>query len=89
MSNFRNKKVNFSQISNTVLWDKRLSMQAKGLYCEIIDCKTNQGIKLTKSYLISKGIEAKEEVEGMLNELQDFGLITVSDEIIELLEVGI
>lgn len=89
MSDFRNKKANFYQISNTVLWDKRLSMQAKGLFCEIIDCKTNQDIKLTKSYLISQGIETKEEVERILNELQDFGLITVSGEIIELLEVGI
>ena len=89
MSNFRNKKINFSQIPNTVLWNKKLSMQAKGLYCEIIYYEIDEDIKLTKGYLINKGIETKEEVEEILNELQNFGYIKIVNDVIHVLIGGI
>ena len=88
MANFRNKKINFSQIPNTVLWNKKLSMQAKGLYCEIIYYEINEDIKLTKGYLIDKGIETKEEVEEILNELQNFGYIKIVNDVIHVLIGG-
>ena len=43
---------------------------------------------MTKGYLIDKGIETKEEVEEILNELQNFGYIKIVNDVIHVLIGG-
>ena len=75
MSNFRNKKVNFSQIPNTVLRGNTLSRKAKGLYCEIYSYITIPDFKLSKSYLMNKGEEGESAFNSMWKELKDKGYL--------------
>lgn len=51
---FRNRQTYFASISNEVLEDKRLSLNAKGLYALIQSCISFSDDDVTKVYLMKK-----------------------------------
>ena len=72
---FKQKKSNFTMVSNFALKDTNLSRKAKGLYAEIYAYITIPDFKLSKSYLIKQGLEGESAFNSMWNELKDKGYL--------------
>ena len=72
---FKPKKSNFTMVSNFALRDTNLSRKAKGLYAEIYSYITIPNFKLSKSYLIKRGIEGESAFNTMWNELKEKGYL--------------
>jgi len=74
---FRNKKVNFAQVSNTALRDENLSLKAKGLYSLIQSYVTLESFTIYKDYLVSICKEGTKSFDGGWKELKDNGYLKV------------
>lgn len=72
---FRSKKNYFSQVSNTALRDKNLSLKAKGLYSLIQSFITIENFVLYKSTLIKECKEKETSFNGAWKELKDNGYL--------------
>lgn len=72
---FRKKKVYFSQVSNSALRDKGLSLKAKGLYALIQSYITIEGFTLYKSMLMKECRESKTAFDSAWKELIDSGYL--------------
>jgi hypothetical protein len=72
---FRKKKVYFSQVSNSALRDKELSLKAKGLYALIQSYITIEGFTLYKSMLLKECKESKTAFDRAWKELIDSGYL--------------
>lgn len=72
---FRKKKVYFSQVSNTALRDKNLSLKAKGLYSLICSYITLEDFILYKDYLISLSTDKKDGFNRAWDELKSKGYL--------------
>lgn len=72
---FRKKKVYFSQVSNTALRDKNLSLKAKGLYSLICSYITLEDFILYKDYLISLSSDKKDGFNRVWDELKSKGYL--------------
>lgn len=77
MSNgfFRKKKVYFTQVSNTALRDKRLSLQAKGLYAIIQSYITIEDFVLYKNHLIKESGLSTNTFDKYWKELKNTGYL--------------
>lgn len=77
MSNgfFRKKKVYFTQVSNTALRDKKLTLKAKGLYAIIQSYITIEDFTLYKSTLEKQCKEKRDAFNGAWKELKDNGYL--------------
>lgn len=72
---FRKKKVYFSQVSNTALRDKNLSLKAKGLYALITSYITLEDFTLYKDYLMSLSTDKKDGFNRVWDELKSHGYL--------------
>lgn len=72
---FRKKKVYFSQVSNTALRDKNLSLKAKGLYALITSYITLEDFTLYKDYLMSLSTDKKDGFNRVWDELKSNGYL--------------
>jgi len=73
---FRQKKVNFSQVSNTALHDDNLSLKAKGLYSLIqsmITLPNEEGLKIWK--IRTKCKEGDDAFDSAWKELKKYGYL--------------
>ncbi len=69
---------NFSQVGNTVLRDKKLSLRAKGLYSLIQSYITIDGFKLNKQMLNNQSKEGREAFNKAWKELIDSGYLVIT-----------
>ena len=72
---FRQKRVNFSMISNEILHDNTVSLKAKGLYCIIQSYVTIPNFVLYKSHLLKNCKEGSKAFETAWKELKDAGYL--------------
>lgn len=72
---FKNKKVYFSQVSNTALRDENLSLKAKGLYSLIQSYITIENFILYKTTLKKQCKEKEKAFESTWKELKDNGYL--------------
>ena len=72
---FKKKKVYFSQISNTALRDRNLSLKAKGLYSLIQSYITIEDFTLYKTTLMKNCMEGETAFQNAWNELKDAGYL--------------
>lgn len=67
---FKRKKIKFSQISNVVAWDDKISLKAKGLYLTIESLINIPNFILYKSTLRKKCKEGEKAFESAWKELK-------------------
>lgn len=72
---FRTKKINFTQVSNHILRDEKISLKAKGLYALIQSYITIANFILYKSMLQSMCIEGEKAFQSTWNELKEHGYL--------------
>lgn len=72
---FKPKKVYFSQVSNTALRDKKLSLQAKGLYSLIQSYLTIENFTLYKNHLEKQSSNGKSSFDSAWKELKNAGYL--------------
>lgn len=72
---FRKKKVYFTQVSNTALRDKNLSLQARGLYAIIQSYITIENFTLYKNHLIKESGLSENTFDKYWKELKDKGYL--------------
>lgn len=72
---FRQRKVNFTPVSNCALHDNSLSMRAKGLYAIIQSYITIPNFKLYKSFLIRNATEGQRAFDSAWKELKNAGYL--------------
>lgn len=72
---FKKKKNYFSQVSNNVLRDKKLSLKAKGLYALIQSYTTIEDFVLYKSMLVKQSDGGQTVFNGAWNELKENGYL--------------
>ena len=72
---FKKKKIFFSQVSNSALRDKELSLKAKGLYALIQSYVTIEGFTLYKTTLKKQCSEGNKAFESAWKELKDTGYL--------------
>lgn len=71
----KRKKNGFTQISNTMLEDTRLSWRAKGLLCYMLSRPDNW--KINKTDLYKRATEGRDAMQVALNELKEFGYLHI------------
>jgi hypothetical protein len=71
----KNRKNNFTQISNTLLEDSRLSWRAKGLLCYMLSRPDNW--KINRTDLYRRATEGRDAMQNALNELKEFNYLHV------------
>ena len=76
------EKVPFTQIANDILFDKRLSLQAKSVFAilrALGDTQTNTGSKVPVSYekLVSLNSNGIESIKTATAELKKYGFLTI------------
>jgi hypothetical protein len=72
---FRTKQIPFTQVPNTVIRDKNLSMKAKGLYMIIQSYITIPNFILYKSYLMKQCVEGEKSFDTAWSELKRMGYL--------------
>lgn len=72
---FRQKKTNFSMVSNEILRNTHISLKAKGLYALIQSYITLDNFTLYKGFLQSHCLEGKKAFESAWKELKDAGYL--------------
>lgn len=72
---FRAKKTYYSQVSNTALRDKSLSLKAKGLYSLIQSYITIENFTLYKDMLVRESTDGKTAFQSAWNELKEKGYL--------------
>ena len=72
---FKRKKINFTQVSNIALRDKKLSLKAKGLYSLIQSFITIENFTLYKNTLRKYCSEGNKAFESTWKELKDCGYL--------------
>ena len=72
---FKRKRVYFSQVSNTALRDKNLSLKAKGLYSLIQSYITLEDFTLYKNYLMAQCKERETAFDSAWKELKKIGYL--------------
>ena len=72
---FRTKQIPFTQVPNTVIHDKNLSMKAKGLYMIIQSYITIPNFILYKSYLMKQCVEGEKAFDTAWSELKRMGYL--------------
>lgn len=71
----KRKKNGFTQISNTMLEDERLSWRAKGILSYMLSRPDNW--KINKTDLYKKGKEGRDAMQNALNELKELGYLHI------------
>jgi hypothetical protein len=71
----KRKKNGFTQISNALLEDSRLSWKAKGLLCYMLSRPNNW--KINKSDLQNRATDGREALQNGINELKQFGYLHI------------
>jgi len=69
-------QTNFTQIDNHTLRDKRLSLRAKGMLCQLLSFPPAWQVRV--DYLIEQSLESKHVVYAVLHELEQHGYIKKS-----------
>ncbi|MDD4698928.1 MAG: DUF6017 domain-containing protein [Oscillospiraceae bacterium] len=72
---FRTKQIPFTQIPNTLIRDKNISLKAKGLYMIIQSYITIPNFILYKKYLIKQCVEGVKAFDSAWNELKKTGYL--------------
>lgn len=72
---FRQKRTNFSMVSNELIRNENISLKAKGLYALIQSYITIDGFVLYKGFLLSRCQEGKKAFESAWKELKDSGYL--------------
>ena len=72
---FKPKRIYFSQVSNTALRDKKLSLQAKGLYSLIQSYLTIENFTLYKNHLEKQSSNGKNSFDSAWKELKIAGYL--------------
>lgn len=71
MTQLNKKSTGFTQISNELLLDKRLSLKAKGLYCYLFSKPNNW--EFYHKIIIKELKEGREAIDNAIKELENFG----------------
>jgi hypothetical protein len=72
---FRTKQIPFTQVPNTIIRDKNVSLKAKGLYQLIQSYITIPNFTLTKSYLMKQCVEGEDAFTTAWQELKKAGYL--------------
>ena len=72
---FRNKKINFSMVSNSIIRDSAISLKAKGLYALIQSYITLENFTLYKSFLMKQCCEGERAFDSAWKELKKTGYL--------------
>lgn len=72
---FRQKRTNFSMVSNELIRNENISLKAKGLYALIQSYITIEGFTLYKGFLQSRCQEGKKAFESAWKELKESGYL--------------
>lgn len=71
----KRKKNGFTQISNTLLEDSRLSWKAKGLLCYLMSRPDSW--KINKTDICNRGAEGRDSMQNGLKELKEYGYLHI------------
>lgn len=71
----KRKKTGFTQVSNSMLEDSRLSWRAKGLLCYMLSRPDNW--RINKTDLYKRGTEGRDAMHSALNELKELGYLHI------------